>query len=275
MHIYGAHISHYPNELSDEVDRINNIGANLVQLFVDPLFKDQTVYSNLKKKLKNMNMFSVVHASYTINLANNWDEYSFWITQFISEIVLADKVGSFGIVIHMGKRLDLPKEIAYNNMYSSLLHIHNKTKKNSNVKIFLETPCGQGSEICYKIEDFAYFFKKFSLNRNKDVQDRFRLCIDTAHIWAAGYNISTIPTINIYLDSFEELIGIKYIGLIHLNDSKRELGSNVDRHENIGKGYIGENGLKYFSEFFKKYNVPIVLETPYNLHEQEIKKYLK
>ena len=197
------------------------------------------------------------------SLAREWDEYSVHVNQFIKEIILAHKLHAEGIVVHMGKQMELSKEDAYNNMYSCLLYIHQQTKKDSPVTIYLETSTGQGSELCFKIEDYAYFFKKLLRHKNKEISDRFRLCVDTCHIFGAGYDLTTEASIKMYLEAFEELIGIRYINLIHLNDSKMELGSNVDRHENIGAGYIGKEGLKYIVKYFKKINVPIVLETPY------------
>lgn len=270
----GAHISDDPNEINYEIDRILDMGANTVQLFVFPDYKEKSYYDIFKKNVIHKKVLPIVHASYMINLSANWDEYSWWIKQFIDEIELAHFIGSPLIVIHLGKQMDLTKEQAYNNMFTALLYVHNKTKLFNKTKIALESSCGQGSEVCYKLEDLAYFFKKFSLNRNTEIRDRFRICIDTCHIFSAGYDITTKNKVNMYLDAFEELIGLKYISLIHLNDSKRELGSNVDRHQNLGQGYVGSEGLKYFAEQFKKMGVPIILETPYNGHADEIKKYL-
>lgn len=272
--MYGIHIIDSPSQINFEIDRIIDMGANLVQLFVFPSLKDKTVYDIFKKNLITNKVHCVVHASYTINLAANWDMYSWWILQFIGQIEVAHQIGAFGIVIHCGKQLDLTKEQALNNMYTSLLYIHNQTKKYSKVKIFIETSTGQGSELCYKIEDLAYFFKKFSLHKKEDIKDRFRICIDSCHIFASGYDIRTKGTIDMYLDTFEELIGLKNIALIHLNDSKKDLGSNVDRHESLGKGYIGKIGLKYFADFFKKMNVPIILETPFCCHKKEVNNFL-
>jgi apurinic endonuclease APN1 len=229
--------------------------SNIIQVFVANL--------DYVNKIKGYNGKYIVHASYTINLARNWDEYSVHVNQFIKEITLAHKLHADGIVVHMGKQLELTIEDAYNNMYSCLLYIHQQTKKDSNIPIYLETSTGQGSETCYKIEDYAYFYKKLVRHKNKEISDRFRLCVDTCHIFAAGYDLTSESSIKMYLEAFEELIGIRYINLIHLNDSKNELGSNVDRHENIGQGHIGKDSLKYIASYFKNINVPIILETPY------------
>lgn len=275
MNIYGVHINSNPDDILSELERVNDIGGNIVQLFVDPNKKNTSIYKEFKNKLNEYNMHCVVHASYTINLAINWDKYTWSMNEFISEIEIAHNIGAFGIVVHMGKQKELSKEEAYNNMFIGLLHAHNRTLKYNNVRIFLETPAGQGSELCYKIEDMAYFYKKLSRHNNQLIKDRFRICLDTCHIFAAGYDIRTQQTINIYMDTFEELIGIKNIGLIHLNDSKKEIGSRRDRHENIGNGFIGIEGLQSIAKFFKNLNTPIVLETPDSkLFDKEIKRYL-
>lgn len=274
MSVFGVHIDDDPNHILDELDRVYNINGNFVQLFVYPQFKNQSVYTEFYNKLKSKKMYCVVHASYTINIAGDWDEYSWWVKQFIAEISLADVIGAIGIVIHMGKQLDLPKENALNNMYSTLLYVHNKTKQHKNVKIILETPTGQGSELCYNIEDLAYFFKKFSSHPNPEIQNRFKICLDTCHIFSAGYDIRTKKSVIEFLKNVEKLINIKNVALIHLNDSRKELGSHVDRHENLGKGFIGKIGLKEFAKIFKEQNVPIILETSGLFHKEEIKNYL-
>lgn len=273
VHLFGTHINDNTKYINLELARISNLKCNLVQLFVYPNIKDKTVYQIFKKNLIERNMHCVVHASYTINLAKDWTEYSVWIRQFIDEIEMASFINADAIVIHCGKQLDLTKEQAYNNMYTSLLYIHNQTKK-FNIKILIETSSGQGSELLSKIEDLAYFFKKFSLHRNIDIQNRFRICLDTCHVFQSGYDIRTKKMIYDYLNTFETLIGLKYISLVHLNDSKKDIGYNVDRHENLGKGYIGKIGLKIISSFFKKYSVPVILETPGLYHTSEIKDYL-
>jgi len=138
---------------------------------------------------------------------------------------------------------------------------------NSDLKIFIETSSGQGSELCYKLEDLVYFFKK--LLRNKKVTNKFMLCLDTCHLFSSGYDLTTIGTVKMFFEIIDELIGINKIGLIHLNDSKTKIGSRIDRHECLGKGYIGMRGLIEFCNYASKYNIPIILET--ETYEEEIK----
>lgn len=232
---------------------------------------------DVSKKIEGYNGKYVLHASYTINCAKDWNEYSAHINQFINEIEVAHNLDAIGIIIHMGKQMDLPIEQAMYNMYTALLYVHTKTLKYKSVKILLETSTGQGSEMCYKLEDFAYFFKKLIHHKNKEVADRFRVCLDTCHIFAAGYDIRTEQNITLYLEAFEELIGLHYIDLVHLNDSLNELGSNVDRHENLGKGHIGLDALLYIKKYFHNLGVAIVLETPRNgiLYDLKLIKSIK
>ena len=273
--MYGVHINSDPNNILDEIDFVKKIGGNMVQLFVDPLYKNQQIYTEFKNKLQKNNMKCVVHASYTINLASHWDQYSWSIKQFINEIELAHSINAVGIVVHMGKRIGLSKEESYNNMFTALTYVHNKTK-NHNTRIFIETPSGQGSEICYEVEEFAHFFSKLSKHNNEEIRNRFRMCLDTCHIFAAGYDITDSKKTADYLQVIEKNIGIKNIGLIHLNDSKKNIGSKIDRHESLGNGFIGKNGLMTIVKFFKKIETPMILETPNRaLHINEISTYFK
>lgn len=275
IHYIGADCDSH--NLIESAVNLKKAGGNLMQIFIT-LPGNRKIEEKSKNELSQFNNFLinnsmkvVIHSSYTHNLARNWDTYSWWIKNLEIEIKYAHSVGAIGIVLHFGKKLDLSTEEAYNNMYTSLLYIHHKTLDYKNVLIFLETTAGQGSEICYKMEDLSHFYRKLSKNENKSIRDRFKLCMDTCHIFAAGYDITTIKKIKTYMEEFEELIGIRYIGLLHLNDSKTKIGSLKDRHDNIGKGYIGLIPLQYFYNFFKKINVPIILETPANGYIREIK----
>ena len=271
MKLFGSHIDSNINNIQDEIIMINEYNGNLVQFFVNSKFNTKD-YEKIKNDLEKYNTKLVIHASYTINIARDWSDHSWWLKQLYLEIELAEYLGAFGIVIHLGKQLKLSTEEGLNNMYTSLLHIYNKTK-DFNIKIFLETSTGQGSEMCYKLEDFAHFFNKF-IKINNITKDKFRICLDTCHIFQAGYDISNKKNINKYMNDFERLIGIKYIGLVHLNDSKNELGSKLDRHESLGDGYIGLDAIKYISKFFFNINVPIILETRQDKIKEELKLLL-
>lgn len=254
---------------------IKAAGGNLLQIMLHEPINSNKLDINKLTKFKNYlnkhNMKIVLHSSYTHNIARTWDKYSWWLHNFIAEIKFAYYIGALGIVLHFGKKLDLSIQEAYNNMYTFLVYVNNQTQQYKDVTIFMETSTGQGTEICYKLEDLAHFYKKFSKSENKQLKQRIKLCIDTCHIFAAGYDIKTKTKVKLYLEAFEELIGLRFVGLIHMNDCKVDVGEQTDRHQNIGKGYIGLIGLKEFFNYFKKLKVPIVLETPTEGFKTEIK----
>lgn len=255
-------------EFKNEIDYVKKNNGNIVQFFktdIDDL-------GEIKKYSNDNNIKTVIHSSYTHNIASDWDKYSWWIMSIINEIIYCDKIGSIGIVLHFGKQKELKLEQAINNMFTSLLYIHNKTIKQNNVKIILETPAGQGTEMCYKIEDLTKFFNKFiKIGENKKIKKRFKICIDTCHIFSAGYDLRTKNAVKLYFDRFNEYIGIEYIYLIHLNDSKTLFGSRLDRHEIIGKGSIGLQGLKYIFKLFNKNNVAMIMEIDKSYFKSQLK----
>lgn len=251
----GLHIEN--DNIFGDIIKAKENNATCVQIFIN---KKQN-HEKLKAILKKNKMTCVVHISYTINCAKNWDNNSLWIVQFIEEIELANFIGAKYCVIHLGKQLDLTLENSLNNMYTSLLYVHNKTL-HTNVMILFETSTGQGTEIAYKLNELSLFYRKFSQHKDPIINNRFGICVDTCHIFAAGYNIKTKSGREIYFDNFNELIGLSHIKLIHLNDCKEKCGSHIDRHARIGEGFIGEKSLLTIAKIFAKNNVPIVLETP-------------
>jgi len=258
----GMHIDSSYDNLIDSVNDAYNNGSNIVQLFVgtdDKLKK--YVYNDFKKFLIKHDMTCVVHISYTINCAREWNENSIWIIQFINEIRMAHYIGAKSCIIHVGKQMGESFENAMNAMYTSLLYVHSETQ-NLDIDILIETSSGQGTEMAYKIKDLGYLFRKFSQNNNEQISKRFGICVDTCHVFTAGHDITNTDMREIFLDKFNEYIGLKYIKLIHLNDSKTKCGSRIDRHENIGNGFIGKVPLIHFAKLFHEINVSIILETP-------------
>lgn len=264
MSLIGIHISSSPEEILFAIEEAYKVGANIVQFFVNNSIKDKSIYEKVNSLLISKKMKCVVHICYTVNLASGSisDKHSIHLQQFIDEINLAVIVKAIYVVVHMGKKIDLSIEEGINNMYISLLYVHQQTK-NTGIKILLETSSGQGSEIGYKIDELAIVYRKFSKHKNKEISDRFGICLDTCHVFSAGYNLKNRETREIFFDNFNELIGINAIKLIHLNDSKVPCGSRIDRHENIGYGYITKKALIKIASYFKKINIPIILETSY------------
>ncbi len=277
---FGATIRIKNNNMIDAAKKIKEAGGNFLQIFLSlpsqKLIEKQSEKElyGFKKYLKDNDMKVVIHASYTYNIAADWDEYAWWIINLEIEIEHAYKMGAMGIVLHTGNQLNLPLWKAINNMYTSLIYIHNKTKKYKDVKIILETPSGQGTELLYKLEEFSKFYRKFAITENTDIKDRFGVCLDTCHVFAAGYDLKNKNKIKIFLETFDELIGIKNLKVIHFNDAVEDVGSRLDRHATIGDGKIGLRNMKYLFKYFKKYKIPTVLETPWTDIKKELYKLI-
>ena len=233
--MYGIHIDSTPKTLNTEIKKYKNLKC--IQLFVNIDNKYKIFYNNFKNITFKYNIQLIIHASYTINIAQIWNEYSWWINKLILEINIAYNIGAKFIVLHLGKSLDIDITVALNNMYSFLLYIANKIK-HIPIKILLETSSGQGSEMCIKLEDLSKFINKLINHKNKNISDKFGICVDTCHIFSAGYDINTKQSVSIYLKKFDELIGIKNIKLFHLNNTKTKLQMIGNGNNTKDKFYI-------------------------------------
>lgn len=271
MHYLGADIGYY-DDLNLAKTVIKKYGGNIIQIFIIPGKKYISMYNNYTKNDVDSSIKIVVHASYTYNFCRVWDEYSWWIKSFQDDVLKACALGAEYIVLHFGKSLGMKKEEAYNNMYTSLLYLHDHLSS-CNIQILLETPAGQGSEICSSIDDLAHFYHKIRKSPNKSFRNRVKICLDTCHVYAAGY-MENVKGITDYFKEFNTKIGINNIKLVHLNDSKVKFGYKVDRHAGLGDGYIGIKNIVTLYNFFKDINIPIILETPGESYRKEIKKLL-
>jgi len=268
---YGAHMSIKKGIIST-IDEIIEFGGNMLQIFIsNPIsIKFESKYTDIqcnqiKQKLKDTNTKLVIHLPYVINLSKPVIklEDTWWIKMTCTQLIISDKMGSIGCVVHVGKHLDLTIYEGIENMYNALIYIINFIIDNKlDTFIILETASGQGTELITtknnSLEDFSKFYNKFTLDQKKYL----RICIDTCHIFAAGFDITNRNKVKTFFDDFHRLIDIKYICLIHLNDSKSDCGSCVDRHENLGMGKIGIEGLRNFIRYGSYYKIPIILETP-------------
>jgi len=263
---YGSHYSIQHGILKALEESIND-KCNIIQIFLgSPISRHLKQISNKEKELisdymKTNDLLLVIHSAYIINLGKPFKESNWDIKLLIKEMTVASPF-SLGSVVHCGKHKDLTVEEGLNNMIQSINYILEHTPKES--KLIIETSTGQGSELCSTIDDLA---KVWNGIKNKK---RCGICIDTCHIFASGYDIRTTKKVKEYLKEFDKKIGIKHIKLVQLNDSQIELGGKVDRHQELGKGYIGYTGIGAFIKFCKKYKIPIVLESHVD-HKEELK----
>jgi deoxyribonuclease-4 len=192
------------------------------------------------------------HASYLINVASAdkvLQKKS--IDALADEVMRCSALGLSYTVLHPGAAGEHSESDAMDRIIGALKEVIIQTK-GSNVKILLENTAGQGSHVGYKFEHLHYIM-------NGTESDKIGTCFDTCHAFAAGYDLRTDEGFNNTMNQFDRIIGLKHIYVIHLNDSKGDFGSRIDRHEHIGKGKIGIHGFKLMMHKFP--NVPKVLET--------------
>jgi deoxyribonuclease-4 len=194
------------------------------------------------------------HAGYLINLGSpNSENRKKSIKSFIDELSRCSNLGLKYLNIHPGSHLNEISEDECINLIAD--SIEQSIDAVKNVKIVLENTAGQGSNIGYKFEHLAQIIEKI---KNKS---RVGVCIDTCHTFAAGYDIKDPKKYKETMKKFEDIIGLEYLTGMHLNDSKVPFASRKDRHENIGKGFLGLDFFKRFINDLRFDNMPIILET--------------
>ena len=192
----------------------------------------------------------IVHAPYIVNLAN-FNNFDFSVSFLINEVERCSTLGIKYLVLHPGSAVNCSREEAINNISKGLNLI---LDNDYDVTILLETMAGKGNEMGKTFEELKAIIDKIKH------QDKIGVCIDTCHLNDAGYDMSKF---DIVLDNFDKVIGINKIGCIHVNDSKNEISSHKDRHENIGFGTIGFDNLIKIIYNDRLESIPKILETPY------------
>lgn len=167
------------------------------------------------------------------------------------------------LIMHVGRRMTLPEDKAMKNVATGINQAFNKV--DNRVKLLLENTAGMGSEIGYKFEQLKEIIR---LVENKN---RTGVVLDTAHTFEAGYNLSTKDGLDQTLKELDQSVGLKRLHLLHLNDSKTELGSHVDRHWHIGKGKIGKAGFRNIVNHPLLKHLPGIMETPRITDKEDLK----
>jgi deoxyribonuclease-4 len=198
----------------------------------------------------------LVHDSYLINLAA--PDEQLWqrsVEAYAIELRRAAWLGIPYAVTHPGSFTTSSEEVGIARIVKALDEVHGQTR-GLQVKTLLENTAGQGSNLGWQFEHLAAI-----LDSVKD-PDRIGVCIDTCHLFAAGYPISTTKDYKATMRKLDTIVGLKLVKAIHLNDSKREFGSRVDRHEHIGQGKIGLDAFRMLLNDPRFQQTPMYLETP-------------
>ena len=192
----------------------------------------------------------VVHAPYIINLANS-NNFDFNVRFLKEEISRVESLGVDKLVLHPGSHVGQGVEVGIKNIIDSLnVSLTNNTK----VTICLETMAGKGSEVGKSFEEIK------AIIDGVKYKDKIGVCMDTCHLNDAGYNLSDFESV---LEEFDKIVGLNYLKVIHINDSKNIMGAHKDRHDNIGIGSIGFDNLIKIIYNDKLKGIPKILETPY------------
>jgi deoxyribonuclease IV len=198
----------------------------------------------------------IAHDSYLLNLGSPYGPLrSRSVTAFIDELERCEILGVSNLVAHPGCHVGAGEDEGIKTIARSLDEVH-KACPGYNVKVTLEITAGQGSNLGYRFEQIA---KIIDAARESD---RLRVCFDTEHAFAAGYDIRTKEGYEQTFMEFDEEIGIDRLAAFHLNDSKKEFNSRVDRHEHIGKGHIGVEAFRLLLNDKRFWGLPMCLETP-------------
>ncbi len=268
--LLGAHVS-IAGGLKNICAHAKNTGSNAVQIFTKNQLQwsakelDSNEISSFKKCVISQNLTVAVHLSYLINLGSTDEtikEKS--IGGIIDEIKRCGLLDIKYLVLHPGSNKYLSEEGTIKQIALNLSGIIKQTAELKDVILILETTAGQGNQIGYRLEHIARIIE---LAGNSE---RLGVCVDTCHIFAAGYDIRTLSEYNKFMKDFEDIIGFNKLKVIHLNDSLKPLGSKVDRHAQVGKGYIGMDAFGFIVNDKRLKNIPLIIETPGSDREHKI-----
>jgi deoxyribonuclease-4 len=257
--------SHVPTigGVSAAIDRGLGIGCTAIQIFVKnnmqwfakPL-PEEEVETFTGHPLRNCLGAVVAHAGYLINLGvEGTENHEKSLRSLADEMLRCEQLGIRSLVLHPGSHLGAGMDAGIACVVRNLdrLHAEHPTLK---VRITLETTAGQGACIGARFEEIAAIIDGVADPK------RLEVCLDTAHAFAAGYDLSLPKGAEKTFTEFDKVIGLSRLSVLHINDSKSALGSRVDRHDNLGKGKIGLEIFRWIMRSKELALIPKILETP-------------
>ena len=260
--LLGAHVS-----IAGGIDlaplRGRQVGCRTIQVFTKssnqwrarPLSSDEI--DRFHTNLRAASIAPVVaHGAYLINLASTDPAlHQRSMSACLEELERAEALDIPFLVIHPGAHMGSGEEAGLQQVANSLRELLEQTKDHR-VRVVLETTAGQGTTLGHRFEQIAWLLDQIGLS------ERTGVCLDTCHLFAAGYDIRTADGYDRVLALFDQVVGISSLKVIHLNDSKKELGCRVDRHEHIGKGAIGLEAFRCLVTDPRLRGIPMIIETP-------------
>jgi deoxyribonuclease-4 len=261
MALFGAHES-VAGGLHLAFDRIEQVGGESLQIFTrnqrqwkpKPLSSEEiALFRAAQEKFPEMPVAS--HASYLLNLATDKAELlEKSVAALILEFERCHLLGVPYVVMHPGSHGGKGVEAGLSRFVAGMDHA--LAAGYDDVMLLLETTAGQGTGLGSTFEELAY------IRQNSKFPERIGVCVDTCHIFAAGYDLRSKEAYEATIADLDKQVGLENVKFFHLNDSKKELGCRVDRHEHIGKGMIGLEGFRNLVNDPRFVDMPMTLETP-------------
>ena len=256
----GAHVSS-AGTLDSSIDRAQEIGAEAIQIFVSPpqnwAFKtrDESEFERFREKATEAKIEPIfLHGIYLINLATPKDVN---LEKAVNSLKLyleaCAKLRGSGVIFHVGSHLGKGIDSVLPQVVDSLKRILHDAPEE--VLLVLENNAGQGRNIGAQFDELARIIEPVN-------DPRLKVCLDTAHTFASGYNITTPESVASTAKEFTDILGESALVAVHANDSKVDLGKQRDRHENIGDGFIGTDGFQALLAHPLFQNIPFFLEVP-------------
>ncbi|MCL9814501.1 deoxyribonuclease IV [Natranaeroarchaeum aerophilus] len=253
----GAHVS-VAGGVDNAVERELDVGGNCGQIFTTspqvwqhPDIDDSEAAAFRDGTAANLDGPWVIHSAYLVNLCTPKDDLRRKsIESMQAEVDAADTLDIDYVNVHLGAHTGAGVDGGLDNAASAL----DELEIPEGVTVLIESDAGSGTKLGGEFEHLAEV-----LDRSEQELD---VCIDTAHAFAAGYDLSTEAGVNETIEEFDDVVGLDHLKCIHLNDSKHECGTNKDEHAHIGEGLIGEEGMRTLINHDDVADVPLVLETP-------------
>lgn len=259
----GVHVS-ISGSIDRAVDNAMTLKCTAFQIFTrsprgwaaKDLAKEEV--ENFKAKLvsSKIDPYAIcAHMPYLPNLSSpNKDLYKKSLDTFVNEVKRCSMLGVPYLVIHLGSHRGAGTEVGIKNLVNACNTV--AAKASNDVTILLENTAGQKNSVGSKFGEIEQILDQL------EARKRFGVCFDTCHAFAAGYDLRSKDRVEDAIAEFDKNVGMKELRVVHLNDSKGDLNCNVDRHEHIGLGYIGEKGFKAILAQKEFKNLPLILETP-------------
>ena len=255
----GAHVS-TSGGLSKAIDRAQDMGAETAQLFASsprswafkpPTAEEVAVYRNKAEARDISPVF--LHGSYLVNIGGAAELVEKSVDSLVEQMGVAGQIGAAGLIFHGGSHKGAGFDAILDQATKAMTEVLSNTPQE--VWLIIENSAGMGAHVGASFAEIGRMIKAVD-------NPRVMVCLDTQHALAAGYNVVDPRGLETAMEEFDSQIGLSRLAVVHANDSKMEIGSGVDRHENIGEGHVGTAGFETIMNHPSFRDIPFILEVP-------------